>query len=164
MYKTNQDKGFSLVELIIVIAIMALLIGLLTPLLLRYIEKTKVSSDIQLADTIRTAVALAIVDVEVQNDVASHPYLEKMATSGGMNINKDSAFLTSDTVLRESLETSFGFPSDEIMLRLRSAHASDCNCNITTKNGIVKVTFTGTDVNGTKDISSSTPDNDIIVE
>ena len=62
---TKDNKGFSLVELIIVIAIMVLLVGSLAPLLLRFIEKTQVSSDMQLADTVRTAVATAIIDVEV---------------------------------------------------------------------------------------------------
>lgn len=160
----RTNKGFSLVELIIVIAIMALLVGMMAPILLRYLEKTNVSHDRQLADTIRTAVALAIVDVEVQNDAPSQPYLQKMQSSGGLIINEDTTFLSSDSVLRESLETSFGFPASSIMGQLSSAHGDDCDCIITTHNGIVKVTFTSTDITGQKDTSSSTPDNDIFVE
>ena len=49
----KSNKGFSLVELIIVVAIMAILVGLLAPQLLRYIEKTNVSHDIQFADSIK---------------------------------------------------------------------------------------------------------------
>lgn len=46
MKKENMDnKGFSLVELIIVIAIMAILIVVLAPQYLRYVEKSRVSSD-----------------------------------------------------------------------------------------------------------------------
>ncbi|MBO6205612.1 MAG: prepilin-type N-terminal cleavage/methylation domain-containing protein, partial [Lachnospiraceae bacterium] len=38
----KNNKGFSLVELIIVIAIMAILVGVMAPQLIKYIEKSKV--------------------------------------------------------------------------------------------------------------------------
>ncbi|MCM1048042.1 MAG: prepilin-type N-terminal cleavage/methylation domain-containing protein [Clostridiales bacterium] len=45
MKKEMNNKGFSLVELIIVIAIMVILIAVLAPQYLRYVEKARVSSD-----------------------------------------------------------------------------------------------------------------------
>lgn len=46
MKKENMNnKGFSLVELIIVIAIMAILIVVLAPQYLKYVEKSRVASD-----------------------------------------------------------------------------------------------------------------------
>ena len=42
--KGNQ-KGFSLVEVIVVVAIMAVLAGVLTPVYLKYVEKSRISSD-----------------------------------------------------------------------------------------------------------------------
>ncbi len=162
--KSNKNAGFSLVELIIVIAITAILVGLIAPFLLRYVEKTRVSADIQLADTIRNAVALAIVDVEVQNDAASQPFLQQMESSGGINLDNDSTFLSTDCVLKESLEDTFGFTVPQIMSQLRSAHGNDCHCTVTTTNGIVKVVFTSTDREGTRDTSNSTPENDIIAQ
>ena len=44
MKKTN-NKGFSLVELIIVIAIMAILVGVLAPQYMKYVEKSRISAD-----------------------------------------------------------------------------------------------------------------------
>lgn len=41
----QHNKGFSLIELIIVIAIMAILVGVMAPSLLSYIHKAKVSTD-----------------------------------------------------------------------------------------------------------------------
>lgn len=43
--KSLTNKGFSLVELIIVVAIMAVLIGVLAPQYLRYVEKTRLQRD-----------------------------------------------------------------------------------------------------------------------
>ena len=51
----KDNKGFSLVELIIVIAIMAVLVGVLAPQFIKYVEQSRRSSDIQTADQIREA-------------------------------------------------------------------------------------------------------------
>ena len=160
----KNNKGFSLVELLIVIGIMGIAISIMAPQLIRYLEKTNVSADIQLADTIRTGVTTAIVDAEVQADTASHPYLDLMASDAGMNINENTSFLNSNCVLKESLEESFGFPINQIMNQMRSARGSDCDCNIRTINNLVLVTFTCTDNTGAKDTSNSTPENDIVVD
>ena len=61
----KNNKGFSLVELIIVIAIMAILVGVMAPQLIKYIEKTNVSADTQLCDSIRTALTTACMDPDV---------------------------------------------------------------------------------------------------
>lgn len=60
-----NKKGFSLVELIIVIAIMAILVGVMAPQLIKYIEKTNESSDTQLCDTVRSALTTAAMDPDI---------------------------------------------------------------------------------------------------
>ena len=44
--KSLTNKGFSLVELIIVIAIMAVLVGVLAPQYIKYVERSRKSSDL----------------------------------------------------------------------------------------------------------------------
>lgn len=39
--KRDKNKGFSLIELIVVVAIMAVLVGVLAPAYLRYVEKSR---------------------------------------------------------------------------------------------------------------------------
>lgn len=70
----KNNKGFSLVELIIVIAIMAILAGALAPALIKYINKSRRSTDIQNADSLRTAVQTALSNPEAVDTIPSDPY------------------------------------------------------------------------------------------
>lgn len=61
----KNNKGFSLVELIIVIAIMAVLIGLLAPQYLKFVKQSKISADISNAQSLATAVNVAFAASEI---------------------------------------------------------------------------------------------------
>ena len=67
----KNNKGFSLVELIIVIAIMAILAGALAPALIKYINKSRASTDISNADTIRSACQTAMSNEEAMASLGS---------------------------------------------------------------------------------------------
>ena len=62
--KKMNNKGFSLVELIIVIAIMAILIAVLAPQYIKYVEKSRQSSDLDNWQSIINAVQVAYADTE----------------------------------------------------------------------------------------------------
>lgn len=59
MRKQTQNKGMTLVELIITIAIIAVLVGFLAPQYLKYVHNSKVSVDIRNAQTIAKACDVA---------------------------------------------------------------------------------------------------------
>ncbi|MGN1159864.1 MAG: type II secretion system protein [Lachnospiraceae bacterium] len=85
MKKNNKNnKGFSLVELIIVIAIMAILIGVLAPQYLKFVEKSRQSTDKQNVDEIVRAVEIYAADPEVAS-------ADRLAASGTVTLNVGAA-------------------------------------------------------------------------
>lgn len=67
----KNNKGFSLVELIVVIAIMAILAVTLAPRLTTYIEKARRGTDRETINAIYTAVHLAVADETTLADAQS---------------------------------------------------------------------------------------------
>lgn len=61
----KSEKGFSLVELIVVIAIMAVLVGVLAPAYLKYVEKSRKSGDISAMDQVIGAALAVATDEEL---------------------------------------------------------------------------------------------------
>ncbi|MDE7367974.1 MAG: prepilin-type N-terminal cleavage/methylation domain-containing protein [Lachnospiraceae bacterium] len=72
--KKTSNKGFSMVELIIVIAIMAILAAALAPSLIKYINKSRLSTDVQTGTTIASAVNAALAVEKAYDDCAVNGY------------------------------------------------------------------------------------------
>ena len=152
-----NNKGFSLVELIIVIAIMAILVGVLAPQLLKYIEKTNVSADTQLADAVKSAVTTAIMDPTVINaSDASATNIAAFQVAGG------AAFSTIDTstsAFASAVKETLGVSTQaELVGRLRSNISGTASVTIAiSSTNQVTVTLVGTDATGKKHTSASSP-------
>ena len=63
-----MNKGFSLVELIVVIAIMAILVGVAVPVYTSYITKAKQASDIQAIDNLEHACKIVAIEYSTTVD------------------------------------------------------------------------------------------------
>lgn len=91
MEKKMNNKGFSLVELIIVIAIMVILVAVLAPQYLRYVEKSRVSSDTQTTVELINVMQVLAADPDVSLDVdtAGTKYTATGATDGKVTLSPD---------------------------------------------------------------------------
>ena len=146
----KNNKGFSLVELIIVIAIMAILVGVMAPQLIKYIEKSKVSSDTQTADAVHTAILTAMMDPEVVNHSGYNGSAIVKGTAGSVT-----GLTKSDVVASAALEILGESTGTPVKARLKSTNASDI-CYQVVGNNKVSVWVPGSDSRGSKSPSGYT--------
>ncbi len=81
MEKKMNNKGFSLVELIIVIAIMAVLVGVLAPQFMKYVERSRKSTDVQNVAAIVEALQVYAVDPMVTDKLQDGGTIKLTTTS-----------------------------------------------------------------------------------
>ncbi len=95
--KKMNNKGFSLVELIIVIAIMAILIAVLAPQYLRYVEKSRLQSDNSALGEVANAAKVAAADDNINSAIranSSHALISIPTNQG--NVSTDVSELQSE--------------------------------------------------------------------
>lgn len=137
----KNNKGFSLVELIIVIAIMAILVGVMAPQLIKYIEKANASADAQLADTVHSAVLDAALDPEVATDnTVTIPAATEIITS---------PWSSGGNAFEKAVCEILGVTSTaQLSNSMKSTGASAISVTVSGNN--VTVTLPGTDSRGSK--------------
>ena len=84
--KQKNNKGFSLVELIVVIAIMAVLVGVLAPQFIKYVERSRQSTDLQNIEELKNAVEVEAAD----NGITANAVITISGTKATLNIDTDS--------------------------------------------------------------------------
>jgi prepilin-type N-terminal cleavage/methylation domain-containing protein len=105
--KKHNNKGFSLIELIIAIAILVILTGLLAPQFMRYIEKSRVAKDMQTLDTVYEAVQAGLT-----NEDAYEEFATAYGSSDGFNGTLNDLY-TNNSKLAAELKATIGTISDK---------------------------------------------------
>ncbi len=104
MYRSN-NKGFTLIELIIVIAIIAILAAVVTPQYLKYVERAKESNDVSIANSLIKIASLALVDPS--NNVPAGAIIEVAWSTDGQH-SKDGALIVRSPVCYSPLWSGGG--------------------------------------------------------
>lgn len=159
----KNNQGFSLVELIIVIAIMGILVGVLAPIMIKYVERANIASDQQLLDSVYQAVLYAAADPDINNDPGSKTLIDNMSTPCTL----ESLMTPANNKLAEDVMDTLGWTDlnqSTYENLLRSAHAHNCEIYLVYQGGIKNpliMWITTTDQTGKKDTSntSTNPNN-----
>ncbi|MCR4640999.1 MAG: type II secretion system GspH family protein [Lachnospiraceae bacterium] len=152
------NKGFSLVELIIVIAIMAILVGIAAVQLIRYIEKAKVDNDLRTLDAIYQAVIYASNDPDVVQDSASMALIDSLKNVTALED------LDGTTLLATEIKDTLNWPDLSRATYLpyfESTHANGLEIYIQYKGGVynpLAMWATTTDSTGKKNTSYAPTD------
>jgi len=147
----KNNRGFSLVELIIVIAIMAILVGVMAPQLIKYIEKTNVSSDIQLCSSVQSAMVTAMSDPEVLEATdLSQSQIDTLITPTRLDSFTNTVFIrkvseivgfdvTNTTLVSDHLRSNPAKDSGVLFVQMESSAGGlavwICHSDITAKKG-----------------------------
>lgn len=109
--KKKDNKGFTLVELVIVVAILAILVGILAPQYTKYVEKSRKSADVSNLENLVTAFKTAAdgtTDIKAGTYGITISNVDNGTVAGTATDNgtKGDITVTSDSTI-ENLLTSF---------------------------------------------------------
>ncbi len=150
MKKKMDNKGFSLVELIIVIAIMVILVAVLAPQYLRYVEKSRVATDTQTTVEFINALQVAAADPDAKLDSSKTYTVKSDANTDTITASSDLvSILVTDLGLMESgAFDGSGVSTSKYQSTAYKSKAITLELDYDSTSKLWKVTFAGVDNSG----------------
>lgn len=102
MKKKTDNKGFSLVELIIVIAIMVILVAVLAPQYLKYVEKSRVATDTQTTVEFINAMQVVAADPDITLDGSVADKYKVTASGATISVSEELVKVLVDNGIMEA--------------------------------------------------------------
>lgn len=116
--KKKDNKGFSLVELIIVIAIMAILVGVVGTQVVPYLNKSKVAKDQQLLSAYATAA------------VSAYSYVaDKLTETGTITINVFGSNSGDAAIIKAEMDNLINYDRATLKSKMSSVHGKSVDTN-----------------------------------
>lgn len=106
LIRKKNNKGFSLVELIVVVLIMAIIAVALAPQVMKWVNNSKVSTDVSNYDSLVANCQLALADTAALTAVkgATASYTIEYSDTSVASLKKDSTAVTSTDDLYKALD------------------------------------------------------------
>lgn len=157
MKKNQNNKGFSLVELIVVVAIMGVLMVVLAPALLRYVERARLQTDNSMIAEIANAIEIALTDEDVINAIPAAgvtiPFADTSSTDGTQTYSWPAA--ASRTAFHNELIATLGDAGFSTTSTTYRNAGDNITINVTITSGVATITvdnyWPATDATGDED-------------
>lgn len=123
--KKKDNKGFTLVELVIVVAILAILVGILAPQYTKYVEKSRQSADASNLENIVKGFKVAAADTDyniIPNGQDVDTKFQILMDADGTTITPDTKVPTEGKTWKDALKeyTGYDFSAKQKDIKLKS--------------------------------------------
>lgn len=120
--RNKSKKGFTLIEMVIVMAIMAILIGLVAPGAMKQIKNAKAKSDMASARDVATAITQGIVEEKIKSPAAEST---EIIAANGKYMIEDAEIVLPTLKVRAGGKYYYYYEDEQVHILVGKSDGSD---------------------------------------